>query len=216
MIYRLRIFNLITIVIFILFLGVNTVVAEEIPNSANDVKTLYEGTKIPEVKDLKTVENKSFYLNQAINEKPTVLIFYRGSWCPFCNAQLAKLESIQIKLISMGFQIIAISPDKPENLKEMIKKNQLTYLLLSDKKMKAAKAFHVAFKVDDASLAKYKSFGVDLTKSSGENHHLLPVPSVFLIDKNGIIKYKYSNPDFKIRLEPETLLNEAKKIVQKK
>ena len=163
--YRFKVFGIILTSIFILLSSTNSVVAENTPNLAIETKAMSEGTKIPEVSKLKTVKGKNFDLNKAISEKPTVLIFYRGGWCPYCNAQLSKLNSIESKLVEMGFQIIAISPDKPENLRESIKKHKLTYLLLSDSKMETAKAFGVAFKVDEATLFKYKAIGIDLKKA---------------------------------------------------
>ena len=54
-----------------------------------------------------------------------------------------------------------------------------------------------------------RKYGVDLDKTTGTSLHELPVPSVFIIDKSGIIRYVYSNPDYKIRLGPEALLTAA-------
>ena len=76
--------------------------------------------------------------------------------------------------------------------------------------MDAAKAFGVAFKVDDGMLTKYKGFGIDLEAASGEKHHYLPVPSVFLIGTDGVIKFRYFNPDYKVRLSSEELLAAAR------
>ena len=41
---------------------------------------------------------------------------YRGSWCPYCNTQLSEIASIEDELKKLGYQIVAISPDKPESL----------------------------------------------------------------------------------------------------
>ena len=76
--------------------------------------------------------------------------------------------------------------------------------------MTAASAFGIAHKVDDDTLKVYKNYGIDLEESSGEQHHLLPVPSVVRVGKSGRIEFQYVNPDYKIRLDPQVLLAAAK------
>jgi peroxiredoxin len=125
--------------------------------------------------------------------------------------QLGRLQKIEPQLIDLGYQIIAISPDNPEKMNKYVKKKEYKYRLLSDSKMIAAKAFGIAFRVDDKTYRKLKLFTIDLEKKSGEPHHLLPVPSVFVLGKDGIIKFEYVNPDYKVRLEEEKLLEEARK-----
>ena len=79
-----------------------------------------------------------------------------------------------------------MSPDRPEKLKGPAEKHKLKYRLLSDSEMIAAKALGIAFRVDDATVNKYKTdYGIDLEADSGQKHHLLPVPSVFLVGRDG-------------------------------
>lgn len=110
----------------------------------------------------------------------------------------------------MGYRILAISPDRPEKMNEIVEKHDLTYTLLSDHTMEASRAFGIAYRVDDATLLKYKMFGVNLEDASGETHHLLPVPAVFIVGTDGIIKFGYANPNYKVRLPPGDLLDAAR------
>jgi len=64
----------------------------------------------------------------------------------------------------------------------------------------------VAYHLDDATIAKQKQYGVDLEATTGTTQHELPVPSVFIIDTTGTIRYVYSNPDYKVRLASDALL----------
>ncbi len=82
--------------------------------------------------------------------------------------------------------------------------------LLSDSKMSAAESFGVAYQVDDATLKQLQQYGIDIEAASGEKHHILPVPAVFLIGTDGQIKFQYVHPDYKIRLDPELLLAAAR------
>ena len=110
----------------------------------------------------------------------------------------------------MGYQIIAVSPDRPDRLKESVEKHQLNYVLASDSPMEAARAFGVAFQVDVETVERYRQVGVDLEEVSGEKHHLLPVPSVFIIGTEGIIRFQYVNPDYRVRLSADILLAAAR------
>ncbi|MHC4519433.1 MAG: AhpC/TSA family protein, partial [Planctomycetota bacterium] len=67
-------------------------------------------------------------------------------------------------------------------------------------------AFGIAFQVDDETVTKYQGYGIDLDDASGRAHHLLPVPSVFLVDAEGVIVFQYVNPDYTVRLHPDVLL----------
>ena len=81
--------------------------------------------------------------------------------------------------------------------------------------MEAARAFGVAFQVDDSTREKYEQFGIDLLDASGENHGQLPVPSVFLVAPGGQIQWAYSNANYKVRPKNEKLLGAARLIGSK-
>lgn len=180
-----------------------------VPDSAEEVKPIGVGSKVPRAA-VKTIDGRATTLAKVLAGKPTVLAFYRGGWCPYCNRQMEGLQSAQADLTKLGYRIVAISPDRAEELQKSVAKHQLTYQLVSDSPMDAAKAFGVAFRVDDGTLGKYKGFGIDLEAASGMPHHYLPVPSVFLIGKDGKIKYRYFNADYKVRLSTEELLAAAR------
>ncbi|OIO98650.1 MAG: hypothetical protein AUJ92_01040 [Armatimonadetes bacterium CG2_30_59_28] len=191
------------------------IAAEEtaLPLSAMDTCPLKIGMKVPQVV-LISADGKPFELSDAISQQPTVLIFYRGGWCPYCNAQLGQLQKIEPEFLALGYQLIAVSPDRPEELKKSVAKQQLSYTLISDSKADAAKAFGLAFRVDDNTFARLKEYNIDLEAAAGEGHHLLPVPAVFLVGKDGIIDFSYINPNYRERLSPELLLTAAKMYAQ--
>lgn len=189
--------------------------AQMYAQDAADISPVLTGTTIPEA-TVKTVDGKEVPLKELISQKPTVLIFYRGGWCPYCNAHLAELQQIEQQLVDMGYQILAISPDQPSLLKESISKHNLDYTLLSDSPMAASKAFGLAFKLDDETFTRYKNNGLDLEKRSGQDHHLLPVPAVYLINPDGLITFQYVNPNYKTRINSDVLLSAAKAYHPKK
>jgi len=170
-----------------------------IPAVPTDISPLLIGESIPSVV-IPDAGGKSYNLNNSVSKKPTILVFYRGGWCPFCNKELAGLQAIQGDLVNMGYQLIAISTDSPENLSKTIGKHQLNYTLLSDADLRVSKQFGIAFKAP----AAYSN--TLLQGSAGKNaEKLLPVPSVFILNKSGVIQFEYINPDFKQRIGPDLL-----------
>jgi peroxiredoxin len=178
-----------------------------VASSADAVCALKVGMTAPKV-EVTSLDGSKIDLSVEIAKKPTVLVFYRGGWCPCCNTQLRGLREIESKLYDIGYQLLAVCADKPEKLKETLGKDSLRYTLLSDAPMTAA-AFGLAFKVDDITLKKYKGFGIDLEGASGQTHHVLPVPAVYLFGTDGIVRFSYVNPNYKIRLDPYLLLAAA-------
>lgn len=182
----------------------------EVAKSATEAKALKVGAMAPDA-DLKDLDGKPVKLKSLISGKPTAVIFYRGGWCPYCNVHLSELVDVEAQLRAEGFQLLALSPDTPGELKKTMVNEKVTYRLLSDSSAVAMKRFGIAFRVDDDTYSMYRDrFKIDLEKSSGEKHHILPVPSVFLIDKNGKITFVYSNADYKVRLNGSELLKAAR------
>jgi peroxiredoxin len=176
--------------------------------SPQETKPLVVGTQVPEV-SLTDLNGKDISLTQIILNKPTILVFYRGSWCPYCNRQLSALGEIESKLLNLGFQILAVSPDKQDGLKKMIEKNHLNYRLFSDSKMNVSSAFGLSFRVSDKVIKAYRGYGVELPQIPESDGRWLPVPAVFVIGKSGKISFVFSNPDYKVRLSNDELLKIA-------
>lgn len=173
------------------------------------VSPLMIGETVP-AGPLQTVDGHPFDLLEAAKDDRLAIIYYRGGWCPYCNHQLAELNQVYKELLSLDFRIVAISPDSPEMLKKGLEDDPVHFTLLSDSTMETAKAFGIAYKVSDPMLEKLESYNIDIEAASGQTHHLLPVPSVFLIGKDGVIDFVYVNPDYTTRLDPRVLLEEAR------
>jgi peroxiredoxin len=178
------------------------------PTDPAKVRPLATGSRAPAF-TARTPAGESFRFDPQSLAKPALLIFYRGGWCPYCNAHLGQLRKVHPKLIEMGYEVLFLSADRPELLVASLKEKDLPYTILSDARMQAARAFGIAFRVDDATVQRYKEFGLDLEEASGETHHELPVPAVFIVDRSGTIRFAHWNPDYKVRIDPEELLDAA-------
>ena len=164
--------------------------AQQIYPSADKVIPLKVNDTVPNF-ELPNETNELVNFKQKLNEKPVVLIFYRAGWCPYCNVHLSDIQSIESKILKLGYQIIAISTDRPDKLNETKNKNSLNYTLLSDPNCEIAAKFGIAF-------------------WAGENWKL-PVPSLFIIEKSGKIKFVHTDADYKQRISATDVLSILKK-----
>ena len=187
--------------------------AAPVPSDPALVVPLPVGSAMPSVV-VQNADGSARLIGPGPLARPLVLIFYRGGWCPYCNRHLGALKQAEPELLKMGYEILFLSADRPAILYSSLKEPDIHYTLLSDAKMNAARAYGVAFRVDDAALAKSKAYGVDLEAASGQTHHELPVPAAFIIDKAGVIRFVHANPDYTTRISPTELLDAARAVRQ--
>lgn len=187
---------------------------ENVPSSADDINPLLIGQQIPDV----TLQNQSgeyINLREFAGRDLSLIIFYRGGWCPFCNNQLSQISTIEKELYKKNIQIIAISPDQPKYLDASLDEHEIGYTLLSDSDMSVSKEFGLAFKVEPNEVASLKENNMDIEQRSGYDHHLLPVPAIFLVDTDGAIHFQYVNPDYKVRAGEKVLLAAVDELIEK-
>jgi peroxiredoxin len=187
--------------------------ADAVASSANATHPLGVGDRVPDT-IVYSPTGAAVALHAALATRPTVLIFYRGSWCPYCNRHLAALGEIEAQLLALGYQILAISPDTLSGLRKVADKNHLNYQLFSDREMQASRAFGVAFRVADSTAQSYAKNGIELAPIPGEKGFWLPVPSVYLVAPDGTIRFAHTDPDFKARLASADIVAAAERLAK--
>ena len=166
---------------------------------ATSIRPLLIGSDAPNSTLLDT-DGNSVQLHDVFDNKPTVVVFYRGGWCPYCNTHLRELVEVESQLIELGYQIIAISPDAPSKLQETSANDELSYSLFSDSPHDVASAFGVAFTLESKTLERYQRRGRLTGYSDGVNKDKLPVPSVFIVTVDKKIAFQYVDPNYKARM----------------
>jgi len=112
--------------------------------------------------------------------------------------QLKKLEDSLQLIKDKGAKLIAVTPEKNEYILKTIEKTKASYSILYDKEMKIMKAYAVAFEIDERTVSRYKNADIDLATANGQKDKVyLPVPAVYIINKEGTILYRYFDADYK-------------------
>lgn len=164
----------------------------------------------------------SFTLNDALGKPVSsadllkkgnlVVVFYRGAWCPFCNAYLHKLQKSLSQIKENGGTLVAISVENADRSMAIAKKNELNFTVLSDPNLNVARTFGIVYQLSDATNEKYKGFGLDLAKYNETEKAELPISATYVVSKKGEIVYAFIEPDYQKRAEPEVILQELAKL----
>lgn len=181
--------------------------AGPVPDDPAKVTPVTVGTQAPSFTALE-VDGRSFHFDPTALHRPVLIIFFRGGWCPYCNAHLKDLQTVEPKIVALGYRILFLSTDRPELLYSSLKV-RVKYHILSDASLSAARAFGVAYRLDDKTVKQMQAFGVDLNSTQGTSLHELPVPSVFIIDRSGVVRFRHFNPDYRVRLDAASVLAAA-------
>jgi peroxiredoxin len=181
----------------------------QIRDKAEDVTPLLNGATVPNV-TVKTADGSPVSLQALLMQKPAVIVFYRGGWCPYCSRQLAELKDIEEDLVKQGYQILAISPESVEKLQSQKLQTKFAAQLISDESLNAIKAFGIGFYVPNDTRALYKDrMNVELT-SDDSKRAVLPAPAIFITNTQGQIVFSYVNPNFRVRPSAALVLSAAK------
>jgi len=154
-----------------------------------------------------TVDVASF-----LKKGPVIVTFYRGGWCPYCNLELKAYQEILPEIAAAGACLVAISPEKPDDVLSTAEKNALSFEVLSDIGQKVGRAFGLVYSFTDELKSAYRGFNLDIPAHNGTPEEwALPVSATYVIDRDGVIIYAYTDPDYRDRADPRDVLAAIRK-----
>lgn len=163
------------------------------------------GAMLPDV-GVKDIEGKPMRVADSAKGGALLVVFYRGGWCPFCNAQVKQMADAFPEFQRRGVTPVLVSVDKAEEGVKTRALYEVTFPLLSDPELVAHEAFRVVHSASDEEVKRLKGFGVDIEASSGQQHHKFAVPSMFLFDTGGKLVWRHVDLDYKTRPAVEQIL----------
>ena len=141
-------------------------------------------------------------LADLLKKGPVIISFYRGGWCPYCNLELKALNDYLPQFKTQSAQLIAISPQLPDETLSTAQKNDLEFDVLCDVSNKVAEQFGLLFTLDERIQALYTQFGIDFEHYYGDKSFKLPLPATYVINQEGVITYAFLSEDYTLRAEP--------------
>jgi peroxiredoxin len=137
---------------------------------------------------------------------PLVISFNRGSWCPYCVHELESWRDNLSALVGAGGTLVVIAGEvsgRGEALAEIFN-NKVE--ILCDVEHGAALSLGLAFQAGDELLHRYLECGLDLSDIYGTQSGILPIPATFVVDRQGIVRFAFVDPDFRVRAEPADVI----------
>lgn len=171
---------------------------------------LKAGASMPRGNIAQTADGERFDVDAAVAAKPTVLIFYRGGWCPYCNAHLRDLQGSEPALHAMGYQILAVSAEPPAALRQTLTDAKLSYTLLSDASLEIATRFGLRYKLKEDYASRIRARGA----LAADNPGYLLTPGAFVLDRKGHVHFAYVNTNYAVRVRQDALLEAARQALR--
>jgi peroxiredoxin len=149
-------------------------------------------------------------LKDLLAQGPAVVTFHRGHWCPYCRISISTLVKAQPRVEALGARMVAIVPDRAQFASELRDDCNVKFPILSDMDNGYAMSLNLAIWVG-AEMQEYMSkIGRMLPQYQGNDSWMLPIPATFVVGKDGRIKARFVDPDYRKRMTIEELISALK------
>ena len=154
--------------------------------------------------ELKNALGETVELSQYLEKGPVILTWYRGGWCPYCNLTLHQLQEELPNFKANGANLIALTPELPDNSMTTSEKHSLEFEVLSDVGNKVAREYGVVFELTP-EVAEIYNENFNLASYNGDTSNELPLAATYIINQEGVIIYAFLDADYRNRAEPAEL-----------
>ena len=145
-------------------------------------------------------------LKKILDEGQAVVAFHRGHWCPYCTINADALARIEPEVKALGARIVAVTPEVRRFTSELAEATDATFPILSDMDNAYALDVGVAIKVPEDKRAAMVEAGWDISDYMGTRSWMLPIPATFVVNRDGKVKARFVDPDYRKRMDVEDIL----------
>jgi len=145
-------------------------------------------------------------LKEMLRNGPAIVTFHRGHWCPYCRISINTLARAQERVKHLGAQMVAIVPEREQFAAEMKFDSGATFPILTDMDNGYAMSLNLAIWVGLEMEQYIKSLNRSLPDYQGNSSWMLPIPATFVVGRDGRIKARFVDPDYRKRMTVEELI----------
>ena len=149
-------------------------------------------------------------LKDLLADGPTIVTFHRGHWCPYCRISINTLAKAQPRIEALGARMVAIVPDRQPYAAEMKSDSGFRFPILTDMDNGYAMSLNLAIWVGGEMEEFMTKIGRTLPAYQGNNSWMLPIPATFVVNRDGRIKARFVDPDYRKRMAVEELIDALK------
>jgi len=178
----------------------------EIAASGLAARALKPGDQAPSF-ELSDGDGMLWRSSDLLSNGPLVVVFYRGRWCAYCNAQLVALQHIHPRIAAAGASLVAISPQTQKHTYMTRDMNRLRFPVLSDSGNQVAREFGLVYRLPKDLQAMYESIMTKLPGYNGDQSWELPLAAAYIVRPDQTIAYAQVDVDWRRRAEPQESLD---------
>jgi peroxiredoxin len=179
--------------------------AEELVRSKLAEHALKVGDQAPSF-ELPDGDGMRWSSGNILRNGPLAIVFYRGRWCAYCNAQLVALQEIHRQIAEAGASLVAISPQTQKHSYMTRDMHKLRFPVLSDAGNQVARQFGLVYRLPHELQAIYETIMTKLPGYNGDQSWELPLAATYLVQPDGKIAWSRVDADWRHRPEPEELI----------
>ncbi len=152
------------------------------------------GKKLPDF--TLTLADGSEVSSKQLSDRPSILIFYRGNWCPLCMAQVRELSKRYQELEAANVRTAMISPQPHKNTVSLAKKFKVGFEFYTDPNNQTAQDLGIANK-----------FGVPMGMQVLGYDSETVLPTVIITDAKGNVIWLHETDNYRVRPEPDVFMD---------
>jgi peroxiredoxin len=145
-------------------------------------------------------------LKDLLAQGSAIVTFHRGHWCPYCRISINTLGKAQARIEALGARMVAIVPDREQFAAEMKQDSNVKFPILSDVDNGYAMSLNLAIWVGDEMEEYMTKIGRRLPQYQGNDSWVLPIPATFVVARDGRVKARFVDPDYRKRMAVDELI----------
>lgn len=151
-------------------------------------------------------------LESFLEKGPLVISINRGHWCPYCKLDLRALAAITPDIRRFGAGVVSIMPEKAQFTKKAIANGDLPFPVLSDVDLGYTLSLGLVYWIGEEVKQLYDRLGIDLEVFQGHPGFFLPMAAKFVVGRDGLVKARQIDIDYRQRMEPSAILDALAKL----
>ncbi len=177
----------------------------EIARAGAGGQVIAEGAGFPDFM-LPNAEGGLVALADLLAQGPLVVTFFRGDWCPYCRLTLEALAAALPEIEAAGGSLVAVTPETGGRALDAKLRHGARFEVLSDVDCGLGMLCGVVFRTPEVYRALLLRHGTDLAERHGNAAWWLPIPASFVLDRQGIVRWRFVSLDFTRRAEPTAIV----------
>jgi peroxiredoxin len=159
-------------------------------------------------------EGKLVELAGLLDKGPLVISFNRGPWCDYCGLELHSLARAYPDIVAAGGEVVSIVPETAKYARNLQATRGVPFRVLTDMDLGYALSLGLAFWVGQKIMDMYRGFGIDLAQFQGNGGWFLPIPATLVVGRDGLVKARFVDPDFRHRMRTEDIVEAVREAAQ--